>query len=239
MSNFNLLYRRKSINNLEQNIIEFDKNMRFLKKDIVWNFQKSNDIFTYKVLNNEVLISDCFYISDSNILITNSNICFTKKNIYVFILNVKKIFTSFNELINSNIIYSDSNYTINNLNSLNVNTKFVFTLNENDIFFISNKKYRKIIYCIDCNLCQDNCPINKSLYSFSPIRELETQLLSNNKIVDKICTGCHRCENVCPVNINISDFFLFTKYKEISLKEKYLIYKNIKRYNSNKKMNKK
>lgn len=65
--------------------------------------------------------------------------------------------------------------------------------------------------CIECGLCEKNCPMNIKLLSY---------MKNNQRVLSTECIGCQQCVNICPENI-----IRYTKKLDTGFKE-YLNFEN-------------
>lgn len=74
--------------------------------------------------------------------------------------------------------------------------------------------------CIECGLCEKNCPMNIKLLSY---------MKNDQRILSTECIACQQCVNICPENI-----IKYTKKIDIGFKE----YLNFENKNNARKLNK-
>ncbi len=215
MSKLSLFYRTKSINNIEQNLLELDKNLKILKNNVEWKLQKLSK--ESKANINEIF---CFYVVDINSIIYFSSKQITNQTI--FIIRINSVFSTFQEFYFSVIQNKNQNFNILKINSL-FDYKVNIIAYDSDFLLLSNKENRKILFCINCELCKKICPISNNLIpNYYPIKIIENDISQLNQ-KHNLCTNCRKCDNICPININISDFYILNK--ELSFNDKIKLYK--------------
>ncbi|MDR1113169.1 MAG: 4Fe-4S dicluster domain-containing protein [Bacteroidales bacterium] len=76
---------------------------------------------------------------------------------------------------------------------------------------LKDPELRQILYCIDCNLCKNCCPVYQITQTFSP-KELVINFMKPDQIKSKTIfehtTLCGNCDKVCPVNIPLKELII-------------------------------
>jgi L-lactate utilization protein LutB len=85
---------------------------------------------------------------------------------------------------------------------------------------LKDPELRQMLYCIDCNLCKNCCPVYQTTQTFSP-KELVINFMNpdqiRNKTIFEYTTLCGNCDKICPVNIPLKELII----KEIALSNAY------------------
>lgn len=68
--------------------------------------------------------------------------------------------------------------------------------------------------CIECGLCEENCPMNIQLLKY---------MINNQRVLSTECISCQQCVNICPVNaIKYTKNYDFGLKEHINIKERTL-----------------
>lgn len=222
MNSIILSSKKKLINLLNEYLLEIDKNVKNSKHELQW-FSDSSKLDS--ILLNEKSV---YYIVEGNIIIYIGDELNKKDN--TFFISPRNILLSMNEFFEIlNYKPINSSYQIINLNTSKSRYRLVFSFTSVEEKFLKNLDYRKLYYCIDCNLCQTVCPIYKVIPDFYPIEDIKRQIMEKNMVSEPLCTSCKACETVCPANIKMSEYLLNLKFKrEKTFVERILIMLNNK-----------
>lgn len=222
MNNILLSSKKKVINNLDEILLDFEKNIRNSGHHLQWLNSEVNNK-SLKIKEKKV-----FYIIEGNIILffddTFSNI---DKSFIITPRNILSTINDFYEL--TNFTEYPSNFQIINLNTIKTKLTLYFSIQSNELKLLKDTKLRKILYCIDCELCKNVCPISNIIPDFYPINDIIRQFEEKGVIHEKLCTSCKACEQICPVNIKMSEYLLnlqFKKDKSITERIIMLINKN-------------
>ncbi len=220
MNSILLTSKKKIINNLDEILLDLDKNVRNSGHHLQW--------LNHNVPNNSLKIKEkrIFYIIEGNlILYFNDTFENFEKSI---VITPKNILTSINDYYEL-CLFNDypTNFQIVNLNTIKTKLTLFFSIEAKDLKILKDTKLRKLFYCIDCSLCKSVCPINNIIPDFYPIQDINRQFEEKGSVTEKLCTNCKACEQICPVNIKMSEFLLNQNFKkEKSITERILLLVN-------------
>jgi len=220
MNNLLINSKRKIINNLDEVLLDIDKNIRTSSHTFQW---LSNDVNQNSIKAKEKKV---FYILEGNLIVyIDDNFDKIDKSLIITPRNILSTINDFFEIVHINK-YS-SNYQILNLNTTKSKFTLFFSLTNKDVKKLKELHFRKLFYCINCEKCQTVCPITLVIPDFSPIGDILRQLEDKDHINEPLCTACKACEKICPVNIKMSEYLLNLKFKkEKSLTERILLLLN-------------
>jgi ferredoxin len=220
MNNLLINSKRKIINNLDEVLLDIDKNIRISSHSFQW---LSNDINQKTIKAKE---KKAFYILEGNLVVfIDDNFDKIDKSLIITPYNILSNINDFFEIAQINKYYS--NYQILNLNTVKSNFTLYFSIENRDIKKLRDLHLRKLFYCIDCGKCQTVCPINLIISDFSPIGDINRQFEEKDHVTEPLCTACKACEKICPVNIKLSEYLLNLKFKkEKSFTERILLLLN-------------
>ncbi|MDD2345296.1 MAG: 4Fe-4S dicluster domain-containing protein [Bacteroidales bacterium] len=207
MNNLLILSKRKIINNLDEVLLDIEKNIRTSSHFLQW---VNSDVSQNLIRKKEKKV---FYITEGNLIIYfDDNFDTIEKSLIITPRNILSNINDFYEI--SKINKYSTNFQIINLNTIKTKLTIYFTIHNKDLKMLKDKHLRKLFYCIDCGKCQTVCPINLVVSEFSPIDEILRQYEQNESINEPLCTSCKACEKVCPVNIKLSEYLLNLKFKK-------------------------
>lgn len=207
MNNLLINSKKKIINNLDEILLDIDKNIRTSSHSFQW---LSNDINQNSIKAKEKKV---FYILEGNLIVyIDDNFDKIDKSLIITPRNILSTINDFFEIAQINK-YS-SNYQIINLNTIKAKYTIYFSITNKDIKKLKEFHLRKLFYCIDCGKCQTVCPINLVLPDFSPIADIIRQFEEKDHVNEPLCTACKACEKICPVNIKMSEYLLNLKFKK-------------------------
>lgn len=207
MNNLLILSKRKIINNLDEVLLDIEKNIRTSSHSLQWI---NSDVNQNVIRKKEKKV---FYITEGNLIIyLDDNFDTIEKSLILTPRNILSSINDFYEILKINK-YS-TNFQIINLNTIKSKLTIYFTIHNKDLKMLKDKHLRKLFYCIDCGKCQTVCPINLVVSDFSPIGDILRQYEENDSINEPLCTSCKACEKVCPVNIKLSEYLLNLKFKK-------------------------
>ncbi len=220
MNNLLIASKKKIINNLDEVLLDIDKNIRTSSHTFQW---LNNDINRNKIRTKERKI---FYILEGNLIIyMDDNFDKIDKSLIITPRNILLNINDFYEIANINKY--NSNFQIINLNTIKIKFTIYFSIHNTDIKMLKDKHLRKLFYCIDCGKCQTVCPINMVINDFSPIGDIVRQYDEHDAVNERLCSACKACEKICPVNIKLSEYLLNLKFKkEKSFTERILLLLN-------------
>ncbi len=207
MNNQAYISKRKNINYLIDNLLEFERNTKHLKNVVEWTFNDSTIKEQYLTSNDWLIEENCYYITDNHQIVIPKTAIHSNKT--VFILKIDKIIKSLNDFFKIIPLGNKSNFVIISLDKISYEYKLLVEVNNVDIQFLSDLKLRKLNYCIDCKICQQECPITLVEANFTPILHIKNQIIEKGYVEEKLCMGCGKCDTKCPVGIPLSDYFLF------------------------------
>lgn len=199
--------KRKNLNYLTDNLLEFDRNTKHLKNVVEWTFNDRLPLENYESSRDWAIENFCYYITDNHqIAIPKTAISHNKT---IFVLKLDKIIKSINDLFK--IIPNDNsnNFVFISLENFALDYKILVEVTDSDINFLYDLKLRKLNYCIECKKCQIVCPLSIVQPNFNPIQHIKSEIVSKGYVEDQLCIGCGKCDTVCPVGITLSDYFLF------------------------------
>lgn len=207
MNNLLIASKRKIINNLDEVLLDIEKNIRSSSHSLQW---VNSDLNQSVIRKKEKKV---FYIAEGNLIIfLDDNFDNIGKSLIITPRNILSSINDFYEIAKINN-YS-SNFQIFNLNTVKTKYTIYFTIHNKDLKMLKDKHLRKLFYCIDCGKCQTVCPINLVVTDFSPIGDILRQYEEKDTVNERLCTSCKACEKICPVNIKLSKYLLNLKFKK-------------------------
>lgn len=218
--------KKKIINNLDEILLDLDKNIRNSGHNLQWlNSEVKNASLRKKEKN-------VFYIIEGNLIIYfNETFENFEKSIVITPKNILNSINDYYEICLFNEY--PTNFQIINLNTIKTKITIFFAIENRDLKILKDIKLRKLFYCINCSLCSSVCPINKIIPDFTPINDINRQIDEKGSVTERLCTNCKACEQICPVNIKMSEFILnlnFKKEKSITERALLLFNKNQKNH---------
>lgn len=207
--NNNIAYniKRKNSNYLIDNLLEFDRNTKHLKNVVEWHFNDNSAIDEYLNSVDWQVEDQCYYVNEYNQIVLKKSAIQYNKTVFILKLNnIVSYLSDFYKIIPDN---NKSNYIFISLDQFPMEYKLVFVVNDSDIKFYNDIQLRKLNYCIECNKCEQVCPINKVHNNFSPIKHIRKEVEQKGYVETQMCVGCGKCDSICPVGIQLSYYFLF------------------------------
>lgn len=217
MNNLLIASKRKIINNLDEVLLDIEKNIRTSSHSLQW---VNSDVNQNVIRKKEKKV---FYITEGNLIVfLDDNFDAIEKSLIITPRNILSNINDFYEIASINKY--TSNFQIINLNTIKTKLTIYFTIHNSELKMLKDKHLRKLFYCIDCGKCETVCPINLVIPDFSPIGDILRQYEEKEIINERLCTSCKACEKICPVNIKLSEYLLNLKFKkEKSFTERILL----------------
>jgi heterodisulfide reductase subunit C len=210
----------------------FFEKKNFIKKVSIDAFENNNDTAEnlvvqadFGVVENGSIVfinklsKNCFNNVEKLFIILNINDLVVKQTDMDIILHLKKGIdnSSFYEDIKiisappSRIITkkfqssNDENYTSEKIDV------FVLLYDNGITEILEDNMLRETLYCINCGLCKEVCPVCQQTKLFSPIELIKYHCKEENKRAPKLFENtalCGNCNEVCPVQINFTQLLI-------------------------------
>ncbi len=220
--------KKKIINNLDEILLDLDKNVRNSGHTLQWLNNEMNNVSLRKKEKK------VFYIIDGNLIIYfNENFENFEKSVVITPNNILYSINDYYEICLFNSY--PTNFQIVNLNTIKTKITIFFSIDNKELKLLKDIKLRKLFYCINCSLCSSVCPLNKVIPEYSPIIDINRQIDEKGHITERLCTNCKACEQICPVNIKMSEYILNLNFK----KEKNITERVLLLFNKSKKYHEK